>query len=74
MNKLIIQIPCYNEEESLAITLRGLPRDVAGFDKVEWLIVDDGSEDRTVEVREIRGEHPGFVSGKRHYSSSCLTQ
>ena len=55
VKKLIIQIPCYNEEETLAITLRALPRVVAGFDKVEWLIVNDGSEDRTVAVARENG-------------------
>ena len=48
--KLIIQIPCFNEAESLPITLNGLPREVDGFDKVEWLVIDDGSTDNTVEV------------------------
>jgi len=53
--KLIIQIPCYNEEDTLPITLKELPRNVAGFDKVEWLIIDDGSADRTVEVAKQYG-------------------
>lgn len=48
--KLIIQIPCYNEAGTLAIVLAALPRQVPGFDKVEWLIIDDGSEDDTVGV------------------------
>jgi len=48
--KLIIQIPCYNEAETLSIALAALPRHVEGFDVVEWLIIDDGSEDNTVEV------------------------
>lgn len=48
--KLIIQIPCYNEAETLAITLGDLPRTVPGFDTVEWLIINDGSTDNTVEV------------------------
>ncbi len=48
--KLIIQIPCYNEAETLAIALAALPRAVPGFDKVEWLIIDDGSCDQTVRV------------------------
>ena len=48
--KLIIQIPCHNEEETLPGTLADLPREVAGFDQVEWLIIDDGSTDSTVEV------------------------
>lgn len=48
--KLIIQIPCLNEAETLAISLRDLPRDLPGFDTVEWLIIDDGSTDETVRV------------------------
>jgi len=50
--KLIIQIPCYNEEKTLPMTLLALPRTVAGFDTVEWLVICDGSTDRTVEVAE----------------------
>src|SRR5881409_1091876 len=53
--KLIIQIPCLNEEEQLPATLAELPRRVAGFDLVEWLIVDDGSTDRTIEVARAHG-------------------
>ncbi len=50
MRRLIIQIPCLNEAETLAITLADLPRQVEGFDSVEWLVVDDGSTDGTVAV------------------------
>src|SRR3954463_2882593 len=53
--KLIIQIPCWNEEETLPLTLADLPREVPGFDAVEWLVVDDGSTDRTVEVARAQG-------------------
>lgn len=53
--KLIIQIPCFNEEGTLAQTLADLPRRVDGFDVVEWLVVDDGSTDRTVEVAKAAG-------------------
>lgn len=53
--KLIIQIPCLNEEATLAIALSALPREVPGFDSVEWLIVDDGSTDRTVDVAVAHG-------------------
>ena len=53
--KLIIQIPCLNEEETLPATLADLPREVEGFDQVEWLIIDDGSTDRTVEVARANG-------------------
>jgi glycosyltransferase involved in cell wall biosynthesis len=55
--KLIIQIPCFNEEGQLPLTLSRLPREVDGFDVVEWLIIDDGSTDRTVEVARERGVH-----------------
>src|ERR671938_2168177 len=53
--KLIIQIPCLNEEETLPATLADLPRDVPGFDVVEWLLIDDGSVDRTIEVARAHG-------------------
>ena len=53
--KLVIQIPCLNEEESLPQVLSELPRQVAGFDQVEWLVVDDGSTDRTVVVARRHG-------------------
>src|SRR5437879_4369272 len=56
--KLIIQIPCFNEAEQLPQTLADLPREVDGFDLVEWLVVDDGSTDRTVAVaRELGVDH-----------------
>ncbi len=55
MAKLIIQIPCYNEEEYLAETLAGLPRSVSGFDSVETLVIDDGSTDGTAEVARRSG-------------------
>jgi glycosyltransferase involved in cell wall biosynthesis len=53
--KLIIQIPCFNEEHVLAGTLADLPRQVPGVDEVEWLVIDDGSSDRTVEVARAGG-------------------
>ena len=53
--KLIIQIPCFKEEQTLPATLADLPRQVAGFDEVEWLVIDDGSPDRTVEVAKAHG-------------------
>lgn len=53
--KLIIQIPCYNEEKSLPVTLKELPRKVKGFDTVEWLIIDDASTDNTVEAAKKYG-------------------
>jgi len=53
--KLIIQIPCLDEESTLPATLADLPRKVEGFDTVEWLIIDDGSTDRTIEVAREHG-------------------
>ncbi|HTX31632.1 MAG TPA: glycosyltransferase family 2 protein [Solirubrobacteraceae bacterium] len=53
--KLIIQIPCFNEEGQLPLTLSRLPRQVPGFEVVEWLVVDDGSTDRTIEVARAHG-------------------
>ncbi|MGL5082241.1 MAG: glycosyltransferase family 2 protein [Microcoleaceae cyanobacterium] len=65
MTKLIIQIPCYNEEQTLGITLRQLPRQIPGIDCVEWLVVNDGSWDRTAEVADRLGvDH--IVSFKRN--------
>ncbi len=53
--KLIIQIPCFNEEQTLPLTLADLPREVPGFDTVEWLVIDDGSSDRTIAVARENG-------------------
>jgi glycosyltransferase involved in cell wall biosynthesis len=53
--KLIIQIPCFNEEDQLPATLADLPREIPGVDEVEWLVIDDGSTDRTVEVARAHG-------------------
>jgi glycosyltransferase involved in cell wall biosynthesis len=53
--KLIIQIPAYNEEQTLSVALSALPREVPGIDQVEWLVIDDGSSDRTVEVAKEMG-------------------
>ena len=55
--KLIIQIPCFNEAEQLPETLADLPRQIKGVDSLEWLIIDDGSSDATVEVARELGVH-----------------
>src|SRR5213076_3092113 len=56
--KLIIQIPCWDEEAQLPATLADLPREVPGVEVVEWLVIHDGSTDRTVEVaREYGVDH-----------------
>lgn len=55
--KLIIQIPCYNEEDSLPYTIADLPRQIEGIDKIEYLVINDGSTDRTIEVARELGIH-----------------
>ena len=55
--KLIIQIPCYNEAETLEIALNDLPRSIDGIDEIEYLIINDGSKDNTVEVARAWGVH-----------------
>src|SRR5881392_4083700 len=78
--KLIIQIPCLNEEEALPITLADLPRQVPGFDLVEWLVVDDGSTDRTIEVAKEHGvdhivrltNNKGLAAGFQAGLDACL--
>ena len=73
--KLIIQIPCYNEAETLRVALDHLPRHIDGVDEIEILIINDGSTDRTVEVarewgvqhivsfKQNRGLARGFMAG-----------
>lgn len=78
--KLIIQIPCYNEAGTLAIALAALPREVPGFDAVEWLIIDDGSKDDTVAVARANGvdhvvrhtSNQGLARGFMTGLDSCL--
>lgn len=55
--KLVIQIPCYNEAETLEIALNDLPRHIDGIDTIEYLIINDGSKDNTVEVAKNWGVH-----------------
>src|SRR3954453_17070808 len=73
--KLIIQIPCLNEEQTLPATIADLPREIPGIEEIELLVVDDGSTDRTVEVAREggiqhivrltnnKGPAPGFQAG-----------
>lgn len=65
MRKLIIQIPCYNEEAALPATLSALPRDMPGVDVVEWLVIDDGSSDLTGDVA-VRAGADHVVRLPRH--------
>lgn len=55
--KLIIQIPCFNEEETLPVTVKDLPRELPGVDTIEYMVIDDGSSDRTCEVAQECGVH-----------------
>ena len=55
--KLVIQIPCFNEEATVSSAIECLPRELEGFDSVEYLIIDDGSTDRTVDVAKEKGVH-----------------
>ena len=55
--KLIIQIPCYNESETLPQTIDDLPKTVPGFDESEYLVIDDGSTDRTAQIAKSLGVH-----------------
>jgi glycosyltransferase involved in cell wall biosynthesis len=78
--KLIIQIPCLNEEQTLPITLADLPREVDGFDSVEWLVIDDGSTDRTIAVARENGvdhivrltNNKGLAAGFQAGLDACL--
>ncbi len=64
--KLIIQIPCYNEEHTLAQALGDLPDQIDGIDSIETLIINDGSEDRTIEVARRCGvDHVVDLGGNR---------
>ena len=72
--KLIIQISCYNEEKTIGITLNSLPRHVPGFDIVEWLIVDDGSNDKTARVAIENGiDHVVRHTRNQGLASSFMT-
>ena len=55
--RLIIQIPCFNEAETLEVTLNDLPKHIDGIDEIEYLIIDDGSHDNTAEVAKKWGVH-----------------
>ncbi len=78
--KLIIQIPCFNEEQTLPSTLADLPREIPGIETVEWLVVDDGSTDRTVEVARAGGvdhivrltNNRGLAAGFQAGLDACL--
>jgi len=78
--KLIVQIPCFNEAEQLPETLADLPRELPGVDAVEWLVIDDGSTDETIEVARANGVHhvvrltnnKGLAAGFQAGLDACL--
>ena len=71
--KLIIQIPCLNEADTLPATLADLPRELTGFNAVEWLVIDDGSSDRTVEVAKQHGvDHLVRLTNNKGLASAFL--
>ena len=80
MTKLIIQIPCFNEEKTLPVTLRELPRSLPGVDTIEWLIIDDGSTDNTIDVARSEGVdhvvrligHQGLAKGFMAGLQACI--
>lgn len=78
--KLIIQIPCYNEAETLPLTLAGLPRQLEGVDQIELLVIDDGSMDDTAQTAENWGvnhilrlnPHQGLAAGFTSGLDACI--
>lgn len=80
--KLIVQIPCFNEAETLEIALNDLPRHIEGIDEIEYLIINDGSIDNTVEVAEKWGvnyvvnfkRNKGLAKGFMAGIDACLRQ
>ena len=65
MTKLIVQIPCLNEEKTLPYVLRDIPKRIEGIDEIETLIIDDGSTDRTTEVAKDNGVNHILCHKKR---------
>ncbi len=78
--KLFIQIPCFNEAETLPVTLADLPRELEGIDEVKWLVIDDGSMDDTAQVAKDNGvdyvvshsQNMGLAHGFMTGLESCL--
>ncbi len=78
--KLIVQIPCYNEEQTLPETIGSIPRAIPGIVRIEILVIDDGSSDRTIEVARALGVHhivrnkhnQGLARSFRNGLEACL--
>lgn len=63
--KVVVQVPCYNEEKTLHLVLESIPKKIKGVDSIEVLIIDDGSKDKTIEVAKKHGvKH--FVRHKKN--------
>ena len=72
--KLIVQIPCLNEEKTIAQTIKDIPRQIPGIDKVEILVIDDGSSDKTVQIaRESGAEHIICFSKTKGLSAAFIS-
>lgn len=72
--KLIIQVPCFNEADSLPVSLAALPRSVPGCDTVEWLVIDDGSSDDTAEAaRHLGADHVVRHPANRGLAAAFMT-
>ena len=69
--KLIIQIPCYNEEETLPLTLSQLPKQIEGIDEIEILVSDDGSTDKTIEIAKECGVN--YIVTSTHHRGLAQT-
>ena len=80
--KLVIQIPCYNEAQTLPATVQALPRQLPGIETIEYLVIDDGSTDQTSEVARQVGihhvvrlpRHAGLAAGFSAGLEACLQQ
>ena len=72
--KLIIQVPCYNEESTLPEVVNDLPRQIDGIDVIEYLIIDDGSSDRTVKIAGELGVHHILKLGSNHGLARAFTK
>ena len=71
--KLIIQIPCYNEAETLEIALNDLPKHIDGIDEIEVVVIDDGSTDNTVETaRQLGIKHFAVLSPNRGLAKAFI--
>ena len=72
--KVIVQIPCYNEEETLPLVMADMPRAILGVDRLETLVIDDGSSDRTVEVaRQLGVDHIVRHNGNKGLAAAFQT-